>query len=203
MALDLLIRHETKNKKSLDDVMRLLYKRYVEEEPRAYTYDDFREICETISGGKLSDFFTNYVDGTEEIDFRKYLGYAGYELLPDTSRLTQSINLGMKWRPSNGNLIVSQVVSESPAYYSGINVNDELMAMGRYRLNESNMNTIIEMMKGEDSVALTVSRDGILRRLTLEFRDWFRPRYRLTLKEKPSSLEEKIAKSWLFEDGQK
>ncbi|MEE9169602.1 MAG: PDZ domain-containing protein [bacterium] len=200
LALDLLIRHETKNKRSLDDVMRLLYKRYVEDQPRAYAYQEFIQICEEVSKQNLSDFFAGYVDGTTEIDFKKYLGYAGYELRPDTTQESGPPNLGMRWRSSGGNLIVTRVVANSPAYHSGLNVNDELIAINQFRLNESSFNRVREMMKESDSVTLTVNRGGMIRKLPLKLKEWHLPRYWLSKKEEPNSLEKSIAKSWLFEE---
>ena len=79
MLLDLKIRHETGNKKSLDDVMKSLYKKYYKELKRGFTDEEFKQACEEIAGAGLSEFF-EYVYTTKAIDYAKYLGYAGLEI---------------------------------------------------------------------------------------------------------------------------
>jgi len=79
MLLDLKIRHETDNNKTLDDVMRVLYQRFYKERRRGFTDEEFRGVCEEVEGTDLSEFF-NYVYTSEPIDYDKYLGYAGLKL---------------------------------------------------------------------------------------------------------------------------
>lgn len=76
MLLDLRIRHESKNVNSLDDVMRTLYQTYYKQKKRGFTDEEFIAACEKAAGCKLDDFF-RYVYTTDEIDYAKYLGYAG------------------------------------------------------------------------------------------------------------------------------
>lgn len=79
MILDLKIRQATDGQKSLDEVMKLLYHRYYQQERRGFTEEEFRAACEEVAGADLSEFF-NYVYTTEPIDYDKYLGYAGLKL---------------------------------------------------------------------------------------------------------------------------
>lgn len=76
MILDLAIRHHSQNENSLDDVMRQLYKRYYLKEGRGFTESEFQKLCEELAGTALSEVF-RYVYTTDEIDYAKYLGYAG------------------------------------------------------------------------------------------------------------------------------
>ena len=76
MLLDFNIRHATRNKRSLDDVMRTLYKDYYQAKKRGYTSAEFQQVCERIAGVSLADFF-QYVYTVKEVDYAKYLAYAG------------------------------------------------------------------------------------------------------------------------------
>ncbi len=78
--LDLKIRHETQNRKSLDDVMRTLYTEFFQEKKRGFTDAEFREVCERIAGVPLTEFFEDYVYSTRDIDWSKYFTYAGLKL---------------------------------------------------------------------------------------------------------------------------
>ncbi len=79
MLLDLKIRHETENKKSLDDVMRALYQKFYKDRGRGFTDGEFRQVCEETAGAPLDEFF-DYVYTAKPIDYDKYLGYAGLKL---------------------------------------------------------------------------------------------------------------------------
>jgi predicted metalloprotease with PDZ domain len=89
MLLDLKIRFETKNLKTLDDAMRTLYNDYYINKNRGFTDAEFREVCERTSGCKLSEIFDIYVPTTKEVDYNKYLGYAGLELVVTETEATQ------------------------------------------------------------------------------------------------------------------
>jgi len=85
MLLDFAIRHATNNQRSLDDVMRALYQQYYREKKRGFTDDEFREICEKVAGTALPEIF-EYASTVKEIDYAKYLGYAGLELVVNPPR---------------------------------------------------------------------------------------------------------------------
>jgi predicted metalloprotease with PDZ domain len=79
MLLDFQIRDATGNTHSLDDVMRLLYRKYYKELQRGFSEAEFQQACESIAGIPLSDLF-EYVYTTREIDYQTYLGMAGLQL---------------------------------------------------------------------------------------------------------------------------
>ena len=76
LLLDLRIRHETANNKSLDDVMRMCYYEFFEKKHRGFTDQEFRQVCEYMAGTSLADFFA-YISNTAELDYKKYFDYAG------------------------------------------------------------------------------------------------------------------------------
>ena len=79
MLFDFAIRNATENKKSLDDVMRLLYWKYYKEKQRGFTEAEFQAVCEQVAGIPLTAIF-EYVYSTKELDYAKYLGYAGLKI---------------------------------------------------------------------------------------------------------------------------
>jgi predicted metalloprotease with PDZ domain len=88
MLLDLKIRFETKNRKTFDDVMRTLYYDYYKNKNRGFTDAEFREVCEKTAGCTLSEIFDVYVPTTKEVDYNKYLTYAGLELVVTETEAT-------------------------------------------------------------------------------------------------------------------
>ncbi len=79
MLLDLVIRHASKNKYSLDHVMRHMYKEYYQRLQRGFTDAEFQAACEQMAGTSLANEF-EYISTTKELDYQKYLGYAGLTL---------------------------------------------------------------------------------------------------------------------------
>lgn len=87
MLLDFAIRHDTKNKKSLDDVFRMLYWKYYKEKQRGFTDAEFQEACEAVAGKSLAPLF-EYVYTTKDLDYTTYLGYAGLKIKEETNPQT-------------------------------------------------------------------------------------------------------------------
>jgi predicted metalloprotease with PDZ domain len=84
VMLDLAIRRATDDRKSLDDVMRLMNEEYAK--PHKF-YDDrtgIRLAAEQVAGISFSDFFSRYVAGVEEIPYNDFLSAAGLELKSGT-----------------------------------------------------------------------------------------------------------------------
>jgi len=79
LLLDLEIRNNTANKKSLDDLMRFLYNEYFEKKQRGFTEEEFWSAATEISGKSLDEIKT-YVNTTQEIDYQKYLQYGGLQI---------------------------------------------------------------------------------------------------------------------------
>jgi predicted metalloprotease with PDZ domain len=79
LLLDFEIRNATKNSKSLDDVMRMLYWKYYKKEHRGFTDAEFQQACELVAGISLNDLF-EYVYTTKEPACEKYLAYAGLKI---------------------------------------------------------------------------------------------------------------------------
>jgi predicted metalloprotease with PDZ domain len=89
LILDFTIRHATENKKSLDDVMRLLYTTYYKKLKRGFTDAEFQQACEDVAGISLSNEF-EYVYSTREIDYSRYLGYAGLAISEEADSVKQA-----------------------------------------------------------------------------------------------------------------
>lgn len=79
LILDFSIRNATQNNKSLDDVMRLLYRNYYLKMQRGFTDAEFQQACENVAGISLSREF-EYVYTTKEPDYSVYLYYAGLKI---------------------------------------------------------------------------------------------------------------------------
>jgi predicted metalloprotease with PDZ domain len=118
--LDLEIRRRTNNARSLDDVFRLLYRRFYVDAPaesyylkgRGYRGADFLGAVNEVSGSDFGAFFARYVSGVDEIDYDEILGVAGlrvvrrrstfYEVEPRRDATPAQVALRRAWLGTGG-----------------------------------------------------------------------------------------------------
>ena len=86
LLFDIELRSMTAGKKSLDDLMRLLYNRYYLEKKRGFTEDEFWASAQEIAGQELTQL-RKYVDTTAEIDYDTILAKAGLRIDRSTWQL--------------------------------------------------------------------------------------------------------------------
>lgn len=79
MLLDAEIRSATQNQKSLDDVMRSLWRDHLQ---TGYTTADVLKAANAASGKDLTDWFHRSIETTEEPDFTTFLQWYGLEWKP-------------------------------------------------------------------------------------------------------------------------
>lgn len=78
-VLDVKIRKLTQNRKSLDDVMKQMYREFgvIDE---ACTMNDVIRVVTDVAGKDFKPFFDKYVSGTERLPFAEYFGEAGLKV---------------------------------------------------------------------------------------------------------------------------
>jgi len=90
ISQDMIIRNATNNEKSIDDLLRGLYKKYGGTND-SYTLEELRNTMSELSGEEQIDFFDAYIIGTNKLPLADYLIIAGLDA-----------------KIENGNLIVSK-----------------------------------------------------------------------------------------------
>jgi predicted metalloprotease with PDZ domain len=160
--LDIFIRRDTKNKESLDTVMRELYDEYAKK-GRGYTEQDYLEIISRRAGQDYEDFFIQYIWGLEDIeeDLQTALQYVGCEMIKLPAMNNYERNLGLKIREEMAPIykcLVNQVHPGSPADESGLAVNDEIVAVNGMRVNQ-NLAHLIQLQEG-NTLELSIIRNG-------------------------------------------
>lgn len=156
MLLDLAIRHESGNKKSLDDVMRTLYRVYYKDKKRGFTDKEFRDVCEKTAGSSLSEIFDIYIPTTARIDYSKYLAWAGLSIDTDSVRMPGSW-IGTSTRDEGGNLVISSVEWNSPAYNAGLSPRDIIKEINGEKASAELLNNILSSGIPGDMITVTVT----------------------------------------------
>ena len=139
LLLDLKIRHETENRKSLNDVMRMIYYDFHKKQKRGYTDDEFRKVCEDIAGCRLDEIF-RYAATTVPIDYQKYLSYTGISI--DLSSQKKE-SFGIDLRMENNSWTITDIDRNSPAWKNGLSIGDKIILVNG---NYPDKNTIEELL---------------------------------------------------------
>ncbi len=195
LLLDLEIRHRTENRAALDDVMRAMYKRFPLS-GSGFTPEDFKRVVEELGGGNYDEFFDNYVRGTMEIDFAKFLGYAGLEV-KETPAANNAVSLGVATREQNGAALVHSIIAGSPAYEAGLSNGDEIVALNGFRVRANQIESRLADFKPGDKIKLTLFREEQLREFEVTLRAPDVPEISVQLVDKPTDLQKKIYASWM------
>ncbi len=126
--LDVLIRDASDNRRSLDDVMRELY-RTTYKAGRGFTGADWwRTVSKAAGGRSFTDFAAKHVDGREPYPWARVLPLAGLRVVSDTIREPR-LGLAAE-RDSTGGILVSQVLPGGSAQEAGVRAGDVLLALG-------------------------------------------------------------------------
>ena len=158
MLLNLEIINDSNAKYSLDDVMRYMYTEYYKTKKRGYTDSEFKAGLEKFAGKNLDAFYKKYVYGTDDIDYNKYLGYAGYQASDELAAVNEPY-LGAASTNAGGKIIVTSVSRNNPAWIAGINAEDQVTAIDGNTV--TSMQNALNDKKPGDKITVTVLRDGI------------------------------------------
>ncbi len=154
VLLDLAIINNSNGERSLDNVLKNTYEEFFKKKQRGFTSQEFKQALEKELGSSLDDFYNNHVHGTQPLDYNKFLNYAGLELVERNTVEAPSLGLVL-----NKNL-VTKVQRNSPSWESGLNVNDEILAINGERLE--NIETQMKQVNVGDMLEILVNRDGVL-----------------------------------------
>jgi predicted metalloprotease with PDZ domain len=203
--LDARVRELTGGEKSLDDVMRRLY---VEHSTTGYTPSDFRRIASSVAGKDLSQWFTTAVDSTDDLDYVPALQWLGLEFGPSENEKPVADPTSPKnnaeadqpdpkpWLGFIGISPVSRVEAHSPASDSGVNTDDEILAINGFRLTDD-LDSRLKQFKVGDELELLIARRGKIQTLTITIGE--KPKSEWLLKPAGGPTEQQSAnlKKWL------
>lgn len=196
LLLDLIIRKETNSTKCLDDVMRKLYQMYFREQHRGFTEAEFRQVCQEIAGQSLDEFFDVYVNGTGPIDYKKFLSYAGLDIVTDP-KPEPGIAWGANTRDQEGRLVISHIKRDSAAAAAGLSIDDELIAWNGERLDTHELNDRLNQSTSYDDIELLIARSGRLRKVTLTPDHNKKIDYEITVMDQMTDRQRALLDQWL------
>jgi predicted metalloprotease with PDZ domain len=142
LLLDLRIRTDTDNARSLDDVMRRLWTEFGARDV-GFPEGEVERIAGEVAGTDLRAFFDLALRGTAELPFDEILSAAGLTLRPahetapapfPAADPRTEVHTGLQFKPEGGRNLVSHVLAGTPAQRAGLNPGDELVALDGVRI---------------------------------------------------------------------
>lgn len=156
--LDLKIRSATGNTKSLDDVMRALYRKYYQQKKRGFTDAEFRQECESAAGTPLDEIFS-YASSTRDPDYARYFGYAGVSVSL-AEQEAPGAYLGLNTQTVDGKLMVVSAAADSPAQSAGLKEGDEVTGVETADGSAKALNEALKSRAAGDRLRLRITRGG-------------------------------------------
>lgn len=196
MLLDLKIRHESKNRRSLDHVMRALYQDYYRERARGFTDDEFREACETAAGTPLAEVFDVYASTAKDIDYPRYLAYAGLDIDLEPRALPGAY-LGAVTESREGRVVVSSVEWDSPAQRGGLSARDEILGVDGVRATSRAIDEMLKARRSEETIRMLIARRDRIHEVEIVLGKKMERSFRIRPVANPSPLQSTILTDWL------
>ena len=213
--LDLKIRQSSQNRRSLDDVMRALYRIYYLRKKRGFTDLEFRQECETAAGAPLADVL-DYAATTNDVDYARYFIYAGLQLETTAQEApgawlgvnTHAANVPPNRAPAAGArggrgaapetaLMVTSVTSASPADRAGFQAGDQILEVEGVTASPKVINDLMTAKKPDDTVHVKILRGNSGQVLPVRLGQNTKRTFVLRTLPNPSATQAAILEDWL------
>jgi predicted metalloprotease with PDZ domain len=162
LALDILIRDASGNRRSLDTVMRELY-RSTYQAGRGFTGADWWGAVSRAAGGRsFADFAARHVDGREPLPWRDLLPKAGLRVVTDTLREAR-LGLSAGQDSASSAVVVREVLPGGSAEEAGVKAGDVLLALGDISITDPDFGPKFRERFGKEEgqpLPIQVRRDG-------------------------------------------
>ena len=206
LALDLTIRTGTGGKRSLDDLMRLLWTRYgkhfysadgrISATAQGVAEDGLPALILEATGLDLSSPLRQWVDGTGELPLARVLEAMGVSL---TLRRADHAGaaLGLRVAESGSRLKIHTVYSDSAAQRAGVSAGDEVVAIDGLRADVAALKSAIARKRRGARLELHAFRRDELMRFEIEIGEVPESEARLVLSPATRASVTKLRNSWL------
>jgi predicted metalloprotease with PDZ domain len=140
--------------------MRLAFARYSGD--RGYTEEEFELTAAEVAGKSLQPFFARAVESTQDLDYSEALDWFGLRFRPETPAAPNGIPAkawtGIETRVDGGRLLITRIPRDTPAYESGLSVDDEIVAVDNIRVRADQLATRLENYRPGQQISVLVAR---------------------------------------------
>jgi predicted metalloprotease with PDZ domain len=196
LALDLTIRAATGHKKSLDDVMRHLWRQWTEagDDYAGVDENGILAAAEAVTGLSLGRSLREWTEGTRDPDFARLL--APFGIVFDARPALDSPHfalLGVKF--ADGKL--AHVFDGGPAQAAGLSAGDTLVALDDIRVTGGNLDRLLARYRPGDVVRLHAFRRDELMQFELTLASKAAAKYALLADPHAAKPRHQARRLWL------
>ncbi len=203
LAIDLAVRARTQGRASLDDAMRLMWRRYGRDfyapgggpgaAQSGLREDGFPVLLREATGVSLGAQLARWVDGTDELPLARLLAPLGIALTFAPADAAPS--LGVRTTTKGGELAIATAYTGGAAQRAGLSAGDVLVAVDGLRVDEKSLKALLSRRRAGHAVEVhAFRRDELLRvAATLDAP----PRSEATLRA--GTAENALRRGWLGE----
>jgi predicted metalloprotease with PDZ domain len=199
LLLDLVIRRDTRGKRSLDDVMRALWRRYGRHFYSAnggvgVEDHELEALFDEITGLELKSVFDLAVRGTRDLPLADAFASMGITL--SDQRKTNKLSLNVRVQQEGGLCKLASVHETGPAHQAGLSAGDTLVAIDGLRVTGSNIDGLLQRYRVGDVVEVYAFRRDELMSFDVTLESDTAPQFTLLMRDKPLTAM-RLRKTWL------
>ena len=210
LCLDLLIRQKTSGHRSLDHVMRAMWKRYGRT-GKGVPEEGVEQIAEEVCGANLNRFFDSAVYRTDNLPLPRLLKHVGVELqlrpaesISDRGgkagsnpslNASKRADLLIRTRANGNEVRITHVLESGSAQRAGLAPGDVIVAVDALRVTGTNFDKLLSQRKPGEHIRLHVFRHDELLQFDVQLSAPARDTVFLTAREDRSY--DHARRSWL------
>jgi predicted metalloprotease with PDZ domain len=190
LGLDLTLRQATRGRRSLDDVMRLLWRRFGRGfftgpgRGRGVPEEAMADLILNATGVDVRDFLQRHVYGHDDVPLAALLSAQGFVLEGKASGNRPT--LGIRTRSTNDETRIATVEDDGAAHEAGLSAGDLLLAVDGLRITgQASLDRLLDRRLPGDRVTVHVFRSDDLRSFAVTLAAPVPTEYTLTRAGKP------------------
>jgi len=198
LILDLLIIKNTKSKKSLENLLLILWDEY-RRNRKGINEKNFFSQLKKISNINLK-IIEDYIHTTKNLDFDSVFKDFGIELVKTYKNKAEKDDGYIGIMVDEKSMRIKSVLSNTPGEDSGLNVNDEIIAINNRRVESKSYEKAIKLSGKGKSLKFLVSRRNNI--LAISVKTISKPynHYYIRQIKGPSEEQKILYKKWLGKD---
>jgi len=199
LLLDLVIRRDTQGRRSLDDVMRALWRRYGRDfysakSGRGVSEQDVEALFDEITGLKLKPIFDLAVRGTRDLPLSETFAAVGIDLADRRKAVAPS--MAVRTQRDGSHCKLGAVHEGGAAHKAGLSAGDVLVAIDGLRVTSDNLDGLLQRYRVGDTISVHAFRRDELMQVELRLEPDAAPQFALEPRDKPEAGA-KLRKAWL------
>jgi len=212
LCLDLEIRRRSGGQRSMDDVLRRLWREHGQKDV-GFDETGFRSEVERAVDLDLGEFWARSVSGREDPDLGGALASVGLELKASWEKPAGGSDngaggtgasapawLGTNMKNEGGRAVVASTLSGSPAEAAGLYAGDEIVAADGWKVaSESALGERLAARKPGETVRLTLFRRDELRELSVTLGEGPKDKWEIVPRKDATTIERGLYEAWMGE----